>query len=264
MFAFAQCRRRRVIAPLNVSTITVVVLTKNEAARLERTLESVPAGAQIFVLDAESADATVAIARRTGATVETRRWSGFVDARRHALTRVATDWTLMLDADEVLDASLQTAIAAAAGTVDAYTVRRITMFCDRRIRTAGWSSEKLVRLFRTDAVRLEAHSVGGGADLHERWVSDGPVGALNGAIVHHSYPTVASYREKFSRYTAIEAAGVHGSFRALAAAIMTALVRFPYALLRYGGWTDGWRGVFVAASSAAYPIVVQWKALRRR
>ncbi len=215
------------------------------------------------MLDAESADATIPIAQRAGARTESRSWAGFVDARRHALSRVATPWTLMLDADEALDATLRAAIETAAGDVSAYRLRRITTFCGRRIRTAGWSNERLIRLFRTDAVRLEAHSVGGGADLHERWLCGGTVGELPGAIMHDSYPSIASYREKFARYTEIEASGVPGSRRGLLLAVLTAVVRFPYALLRYGGWTDGWRGLFVAAASAAYPVVVQWKALRR-
>jgi glycosyltransferase involved in cell wall biosynthesis len=224
----------------------------------------VPRGVRTFILDAESDDATVAIAQAAGATVERRRWAGFVDARRHALTRVTTGWTLMLDADETLDATLCAAVAAAPGDVDAYRMSRTTTFCGRRIRTAGWSNEKLVRLFRTASIRLEAHSVGGGADLHERWVSDGVVGNLPGAILHDSYPTVASYREKFARYTAIEAAAVRGSLRGLVYAGLVGLARFPWALLRYGGWSDGWRGVFIAASSAWYPVVVQRKALQRR
>jgi glycosyltransferase involved in cell wall biosynthesis len=232
--------------------------------RLPRALASVPAGARIYVLDAESADATVAIAQAAGATVECRRWAGFVDARRYALGRVHTGWTLMLDADEVLDAGLRRAIEAASTDVDAYYMRRITTFCGRRIRTAGWSNEKLLRLFRTGSVRLEAHSVGGGADLHERWVSAGLVGALDGALIHDSYPTLASYREKFARYTTIEAAAVDGSVRGLARAAVMGLARFPWAILRYGGWSDGWRGLFVAASSAAYPVVVAGKALRRK
>jgi glycosyltransferase involved in cell wall biosynthesis len=240
------------------------VLTKNEAARLPHALASIPSGARVFILDAESADATVAIARTAGAAVESRPWAGFVDARRYALDRVATDWTLMLDADEALDETLRAAVAAAPGDVDAYVMRRITTFCGRRIRTAGWSNEKLVRLFRTSAIRLEAHSVGGGADLHERWVSDGRIGALDGAILHDSYPTLASYREKFARYTSIEAAAVRGSAAALAASVVVGLARFPWAVLRYGGWNDGWRGIFVAFSSASYPVVVQYKALRRK
>lgn len=239
------------------------MLTKNEAARLPAALASVPAGAAVFVLDAQSADATVAIARDAGATVESRPWAGFVAARRYALTRVSTRWTLMLDADEALDVELQAAILAASGDVDAYCLRRITRFCGQRIRTAGWSNERLIRLFRTAAIRLEAHSVGGGADLHERWVTDGRVADLRGAILHDSYPTVASYREKFARYTAIEAAGVNGSLAGVLTAVAIGLARFPWAVVRYGGWSDGWRGLFVAASSASYPIVVQCKALRK-
>jgi glycosyltransferase involved in cell wall biosynthesis len=218
----------------------------------------------IYVLDAESVDPTAAIARAAGANVECRPWTGFVEARRYALTRVTTGWTLMLDADEALDAALRAAIAAARGDVDAYYVRRITSFCGRRIRTAGWSNEKLIRLFRTASIRLEAHSVVGAADLHERWVSDGARGDLAGAIVHDSYPTLASYREKFARYTAIEAAALNGSAGGLLGAVALGPARFGWALLRYGGWRDGWRGVFVAASSAAYPVAVQWKALRRK
>ncbi len=232
--------------------------------RLPHALASAPPGARVFILDAESVDATVAIARATGAMVESRRWTGFVDARRHALSRVTTAWTLMLDADETLDRALCAAIVAAPDDVDAYRVRRITTFCGRRIRTAGWSNERLVRLFRTASIRLEPHSVGGGADLHERWVSDGRIGTLAGAIIHDSYPTIASYREKFARYTRIEAAAVRGSVRGLLGAVIVGVVRFPWALLRYGGWNDGWRGVFVALSSAAYPIVVQCRALCRK
>ncbi len=215
------------------------------------------------MLDAESVDGTAALAQAAGATVERRSWAGFVAARRYALTRVRTGWTLMLDADEALDDELRAAIVAAPGEVDAYCLRRITTFCGRRIRTAGWSNERLIRLFRTSAIRLEAHSVGGGADLHERWVTDGRVADLRGAILHDSYPTLASYREKFARYTAIEAAGVSGSLGGVLAAAAIGLARLPWAVLRYGGWSDGWRGLFVAASSASYPIVVQWKALRK-
>ncbi len=222
-----------------------------------------PPGVHIFVLDAESDDATAAIARAAGATVESRSWSGFVAARRYALAQVRTGWTLMLDADEALDAALRAAIAAAPGDADAYRVRRITRFCGRPIRTAGWSNEHLIRLFRTGAARLEARSVAG-ADLHERWLCDGIVGQLDGALIHDSYPTVASYRAKFARYTAIEAAAVRASIGGLTGALVLGLARFPWALLRYGGWSDGWRGLFVAAASAAYPVVVQCKALRRK
>lgn len=216
------------------------------------------------MLDAESDDETVNVAGRFGATVERRSWNGFVDARRYALTRVQTRWILMLDADEALNAELCHAIETAPGDYDAYRLRRITSLCGQPIRTAGWSNEKLIRLFRSGRVRLTAHSVGGGADLHERWLAEGTVGELPGAILHDSYPTLASYREKFARYTTIEADSIHGSAKNLLRTTVTGIARLPWLIVRYGGWRDGWRGVLVAAFSAAYPIVVQWKALRTR
>jgi hypothetical protein len=204
------------------------------------------------------------VARAHGAQVETRRWGGFVDARRYALERVDTRWTLMLDADELLDARAREALASARDDVAGYTLRRVTTLCGNAIRTAGWSNEMLLRLFRTDRARVEPNSVGGGADLHERWVVDGPVGVLPGTIVHASYPTLASYRAKFVRYTSIEAIALAPSRLALARELLAFAPRVLWSIARYGGWRDGWRGMFVAWESARYRVVVRLKALRKR
>ena len=218
----------------------------------------------MFVLDAGSTDATVAIARAFGATVEVRPWRGYIDARRYALSRVSTRYAFMLDADELLSDALRDALAAGLGAFDGYRVRRVTMLAGRAVRAAGWSAERLVRCFRIDRARVVADSVGGAADLHERWVVDGPVADLPGMIVHDSYPTVASYHAKFSRYTAIEAAAIGPSPLALAAAAEQLPARLAWLWLRYGGWRDGWRGAFVAWYSARYPLAVQWRAMRAR
>jgi len=231
---------------------------------LPQALAGLPAGVHVFVLDASSTDDTVTIARAAGARVEVRRWYGFVDARRYALAQVVTPWTLMLDADETLDATLAAAILAAPGDVDGYRLRRITALCGVPIRSAGWSNERLIRLFRTERANVSAHSVAGGADLHERWTIAGPVGDLPGAILHDSYPTLSSYWEKFDRYTTIEANAISGSPLRLAQAALFGSARIPWSLARYGGWRDGRLGFFVAFASNWYPVVVQWKALRAR
>ena len=225
-------------------------------------LTRVPPGARVFVLDAESDDDTAAVARAHGAQVEIRPWRGFVAARRYALGRVASPWALMLDADELLDEALREAIVAAPGDAAGYRLRRVTMLCGRPVRAAGWSNEKLLRLFRSDRARVGANDAG--ADLHERWIVDGRVADLRGAIVHDSYPTLASYRAKFESYTTVEAAALRPSRRAYARALAIMPLRFAWSLLRYGGWRDGWRGFFVAWESARYRVVVQAKALQSR
>jgi (heptosyl)LPS beta-1,4-glucosyltransferase len=218
----------------------------------------------VYVLDAESTDATTAVARAGGAEVEVRAWAGYVDARRYALNRVTTPYAFMLDADEVLSDELRAALTGDLARADGFRVRRVTMLAGRAVRAAGWSAEKLVRCFRVDRARVVADSVGGGADLHERWLVEGDVRDLPGMIVHDSYPTVASYRERFTRYTRIEAAALDGSVLALTFALGMLPLRFGWRWTRYGAWRDGWRGVFVAWYSALYPLAVQWRAWTAR
>ncbi len=229
---------------------------------MPRALSRLPAGIPVFVLDAGSTDATAEIARAHGASVDVRPWRGFIDARRYALSRVNTPYVFMLDADELLSDTLRDALARDLGAFDGYRVRRVTMLAGRAVRAAGWSAEHLVRCFRVERARVMANSVGGAADLHERWIVDGPVGDLPGMIVHDSYPSVASYGEKFRRYTAIEAAAIGPSPIGFALALARFPARLGWLWLRYGGWRDGWRGAFVAWHSARYPLAVQWRALR--
>lgn len=229
---------------------------------MPRTLARVPAGTAIFVLDAESTDGTPEVARAAGATVEVRPWSGYVAARRYALERVATPYAFMLDADELLSDELAAALAGDLSRADGYRVRRITMLAGRAVRAAGWSSERLVRAFRVDRARVVPNSVGGAADLHERWIVDGSIADLPGMIVHDSYPSVASYRERFARYTRIEAAALRPSPFATAVALAKLPLRLAWFWLRYAAWRDGWRGAFVAWYSALYPLAVQWRALQ--
>jgi glycosyltransferase involved in cell wall biosynthesis len=241
-------------------------LTRNEAARLPRALASLPAGARVLVVDAESSDATVALARAWGAQVDVRPWNGFVAARRYALERVDTPWTFMLDADEALDAELRGALTALdpPSDIDGYAVGRSTYLCGRPIGGAGWGDERLLRLFRTGGATLEAAPAAGGtADLHERWSVAGAVGALPGRLLHDSYPTLRAYREKFARYTSLEATGLPHSLPGLLRALTAAPARALWLYAGRGAWRDGWRGAFVAAASACYPVVARWKALRR-
>jgi hypothetical protein len=218
------------------------------------------------VIDAESTDATVQLARARGAEIVVRPWAGFVATRRFALGCVRTTWTFMLDADEALDASLGNAILAAnpGETIDGYAIRRSTFFCGRPMRHGAWGSDAPVRLFRTSRATLVASpAAGGDAELHESWRVPGRVELLGGELLHYSYPTLASYREKFERYTSLEARGLRATGFSLARASLLAALRALWLLVVKGGWRDGWRGAFVALASAAYPAVVAWKSLRR-
>lgn len=215
----------------------------------------------MLVLDAESTDATQSVARDAGATVLVRPWSDFVDARRFALSRVSTPWALVVDADESLDDELRAAIAAASEDYVAYTLRRDTTFAGRSLRM--WRGERLLRLFRVDAVRIEAFpSAGGDAALHERFLCDGPIGELPGTLHHESYADAAEYRRKFARYTEIEALGLPRSFsRVLRESSLVVWRLAKFGIFR-GALLDGPQGWYVMWWSALYPAAAAWRAWR--
>ncbi len=216
-----------------------------------------------IVIDHGSRDATPEIARAHGATVIARAFEGFVHARRFAIAQVRTPWTLMIDADEALDRRLRDAIVAAPADFDGYYLSRTTFYCGRAMRL--WLGERLLRLFRHDRVRLQAMpAAGGDAHVHERWIAQGATGMLEGTLLHYSYPTHAAYREKFERYTTLEASGLRSSVRNRGAQALRTPLRFLWYALVRGAALDGWAGLRVAWWSARYPAVVARKALALR
>ncbi len=241
--------------------VTALILTRDEERDLPRAMTSLPHGMHAFVLDAYSDDHTVEYARAAGATVESREWTDFVDARRHALSRITTPWVLLIDADEALDDLLCEAVKFAPGDADGYVVRRTTYFRGKPMRM--WTNEPLLRLARRDRVRVEAlPALGGTSMLHERFVCDGRIAELPGTLLHYSYTDSTSYREKFDAYTSIEAEGLNRNPARLLIEMLMFPLRLAKNLLVKGALLDGPRGWYVAWYSACYPVVVASKALR--
>ena len=82
-------------------------MTKNEEAFLPACLESVRGLAdEIIVVDTDSSDRTVEIARQFGAKIHAYRWNDdFAEARNESLRHATKDWLLVLDADHTVDPS---------------------------------------------------------------------------------------------------------------------------------------------------------------
>lgn len=212
-----------------------------------------------LVVDAGSSDRTIEFARAAGAEVVERPWTDFVNARRHALSLVKTEWMLAIDADEALDDRLRDAIVAAPTNIDGYLVRRTTFYCAKPLRM--WRGEALLRLFRTQRARLEpSDTAAARAPLHERWLVESATLTLPGTLLHYSYPDAASYRAKFERYTSIEASVQHFSLKRVVREWLLSWPRFLWLLLRRGALLDGPRGVAAAYWSARYRYVAARKA----
>ena len=91
--------------------LSVFIITKNEEARLPRTLEAVVEWAgEIIVADSGSSDRTVDIAKAYEATVIHRQFAGYGNQGLCAEQRCRYDWVLNIDSDEVVTTDLRAEI----------------------------------------------------------------------------------------------------------------------------------------------------------
>ena len=83
--------------------VSLYVITKNEADRIERMLSPIAKYVdEVVVVDSGSEDATCEIAKRYGAKVHFREWTGYADQKKYAESLCVNQWLLNLDADEVV------------------------------------------------------------------------------------------------------------------------------------------------------------------
>jgi glycosyltransferase involved in cell wall biosynthesis len=189
--------------------LSVAIITLNEEHNLARTLASVKFADEIVVVDTDSTDRTVEIAKSFGAKIFNREWPGFAAQKNFAIQQCTGDWILSLDADEELSPELQAQLQILLPTnppVDAYFVNRRNLFLNRWIKRGGYYPDPKLRLFRRAAAnfthtppRFENRPV------HETIAFDGQSSNLDFDLIHHAYPTLESYLEHMDRYSTLGA-----------------------------------------------------------
>lgn len=202
-------------------TLAVVMITKNEAGNLVRSMRSVaPVADEMLVLDTGSIDCTTDIAAALGAQVSTIAWTGdFAAARNASLAAATADWVLVLDADEAIAgsdlSSLRAIVRGESGGPEAagYVLMTRNYTNDFSIAGftandgqygseqagSGWYASRKVRLFRNDPrIRFEGalHEVVDDA-LHRNGMT---VGALDIPVHHYGPLQVQREREKAAAY----------------------------------------------------------------
>jgi len=240
-------------------TLSVCVITLNEEANIGRTLESVRGIAQeIVVVDSGSTDATVALARERGAKVYVEPWKGFAAQKNSALAKATGDWILSLDADEEVSPELAASIgpllsASQPPKFAGYTMNRRNMYLKRWLKHSGYYPDPKLRLIKRGAAEFELRAV------HEDMKMAGPLGHLDGDLVHWAYPTLESFIEHANRYSSLGAQmelekGPAGfSFINI---VLRPMVRFLYSYFFRLGFLDGREGLLVLMTHASY---VSWK-----
>ncbi len=234
-----------------------MVITLNEEKRLGRLLASLPKGVELVIVDGQSTDQTVDIAKSYGAHVVTRVFDDFSQQKNAALALCTRRWVLSVDADEELTAKLvekiRQIVLAKDSSFAAYKLKR-RLFFQGRALLFGKSSDQPLRLFQRGQGQFEK-------PIHERLALKAgmKVGLLSEGLWHYSYDNLTAYFQRFNKYTSLIAKDSYLKRKPLFWVLIQLVFR-PYFefLSRFIfrlGFLDGYPGYLYALLSSFYTFV---------
>ena len=240
------------------ATLSVIIITLNEADNIAECLQSVAFADEIIVVDSGSTDGTREIAEAAGAKVFlTDDWPGFGPQKNRALAHAGCDWVLSIDADERVTPELAAEIQAIVhenahldtdlSKAKAYRIARLSYFGGRWIRHSGWWPDHVLRLFKRGTARFKDVAV------HESVITDQPVATLKQHFLHYPYASLEHYIAKINHYSSEAAAMMHA--RGKRTSVWGAAGHASWTFIRIyvlrKGFLDGRQGFILAAMGAA-------------
>ena len=234
--------------------VTATIITLNESANLAAALESVRWADEIIVVDAESTDDTVAVARRYTDRVTVRPWPGYIDQKNFAAAQASHDWIFSLDADERVTPALADEIRAlvAAGPACAgFRVPRVSRYLGRWIRSTDWYPDYQLRLYDRRRAKWA------GRHVHESVRAEGEVGRLRADLEHYPYRDVSHHLRTIDRYSSLAARQLFEDGRRTGPLriVLHADAAFLRNYLLRGGFRDGTAGLIVSMLNAYYVLL---------
>jgi glycosyltransferase involved in cell wall biosynthesis len=188
--------------------ITGVVLARNEERNIVECLQSLrPHVAEILLIDMESGDRTVELARTFGARILHHPLVPCFDAARNIAAPEAThEWLWFVDADERVSSQIgeliNRLIRSDGHQFEAITIPFKTFFCGKWIQHCGWwPGYTMPRVLKKGCFRF-ADRLHGGVDVKGRSIL--LPGDPQLAMEHFSYRSIEHYVEKLNQYTTTE------------------------------------------------------------
>ena len=247
-----------------MAKISACIISFNEEKKIEDCLKSLTGIAdEIIVVDSNSNDNTVNIAKKHEARVINQEFLGYIEQKNFAVQQASYDWILSLDCDERLSPELQKAILTIKDDIevfDAYKMPRKTFYVYRWLNHC-WYPDLKTRLFN----KHTAHW--GGTNPHDHIITTGEnVSQLKGDIYHYSFDSISEHLKTIDKFTEIGADELirkNKKFNFFSP-ITHATWTFIKLYLLKRGFMDGFAGFVVSVLSFMQIFVKYSKAIIKR
>jgi glycosyltransferase involved in cell wall biosynthesis len=177
--------------------ISAVVLTKNEEKNIKACLASLSFCGEIIIVDDNSADKTVKIAKKLGAKVYSRDMNEDYSAQSNfGMKKAKGEWILFVDADERVSGDLTDEIKLAVKNkdVDGYYLTRTNYMWGKWLKHGEIGAFKSIRLIRKGAGKWKRR-------VHPKFVTSGNILQLVNPIFHYPHQSMRRFVESINRWS---------------------------------------------------------------
>ncbi len=195
--------------------VSVIIPAKNEEVNLPACLASVQRADEVFVVDSQSTDKSIEIAKSHGANVVQFNFNGRWPKKKNwSLDNLPlrNEWILIVDCDERITPELWDEIAQAIQNSEneGYYLNRRVFFLGKWIRHGGKYPDWNLRLFKHKNGRYENLGTEdirntGDNEVHEHVILPGKIGYLKNDMLHEDFRDLFHWLERHNRYSNWEA-----------------------------------------------------------
>lgn len=244
-----------------MQNISAIILTKNEEADIKDCLESLRWCDELIVIDDNSTDETVEIAKKLGAKIYIRSLDDFSAQRNFGILKANGKWILFVDADERIPGALAFEISNVIhnwtdrieNEYKGFCIPRIDILWGKKLRY-GDSRINLLRLARNDVGKWDGI-------VHEKLKISGKVGVLKNPIIHYPHQTITKFLKEINLYTTLRAEELYSK---KIKTNMLLIILFPLSklILNYffkKGFLDGMPGLIHALLMSFHSFLARGK-----
>ncbi|HNX80571.1 MAG TPA: glycosyltransferase family 2 protein [Candidatus Omnitrophota bacterium] len=227
--------------------VSVVVITYNEADRIQQCLASLSWADEIIVIDSFSSDGTVLLCRNYTDTILFHAWEGYAKQRNAGFDCARHEWVLFIDADECVTPALameiQTVFSGSAPLCSGFRIPRRAFYWGKQIRYGEWGCETKLRLVRKSVSRWAEDK-----NVHEELYVQGEVQSLQAPLYHFTNRNFYHHLRKTRYYSLLFARDAFLARKKFAFPIIfvAPVMRFMNGYIRLQGFRDGIRGLVIA------------------
>lgn len=242
--------------------ISAVILTKNEEQNIKKCLESIRWCDEIIIIDDNSFDRTLEIAKKYKTIIYTNHLNNdFSTQRNLGLSKAKNEWVLFVDADEIVSDALAYEISNAVELKDqnlrnfsGFYIKRLDRIWNKTLRHGETGNIQLLRLGKKSFGIWEGK-------IHEKWKINGLVGKLTNPILHYPHQNLDGFLNEINFYTDIRASELKDKKTKVffLSILLYPLGKFVINYIFKRGFLDGMQGLVFALSMSVHSFLVRGK-----